>query len=201
MMKRQATVGIAALGLSMLSLVGIQTTAFAQQASFPVRTKNYRVPLVRAFDACTAPTLTVTGANLPSGGCVASNTATDDSVSMRKGKVLVKPTGKISLSGAGFTVGDALRVRLKLRVTQKMVDTNMGSNQTVTFSDVTVDCPPAPDAFTVRLNGSVHKTIELGSCLSPTFNLARGDIEVLAASVVNVDTSKAVGVPGVVIRP
>jgi hypothetical protein len=163
----------------------------------PERTKNFDVKMVRAMDACTAPTLTVTDAGMPAAACPQTNSITDDVLTMENAKLRLTRSGKIRLLGKGFTVGDTLRLRLILRVTQQNVTTNMGL-QTVTFQDVTVDCPPAPDAIPVKLNGSISSGFELGACLSPTSGLQLGNIEILEARLLNTGNGRAVAAPGVV---
>jgi hypothetical protein len=195
--QRVATVA----GAAFLGLVTSVQGSFAQ-AAFPVvkRTKNLDTSLVRAMDECTAPTLTVMSAGMPAAACPQTNAITDDTVAMQKCKLWVRRNGKLRLLGRGFTVGDALRVRLTLRVTQQDVTTDMGV-QPVTFSDVTVECPKAPDAWTVKLNGSVSAFIELGACLAPDSGLQLGNIEILDARVINVLNGRVLAAPGIMVRP
>jgi len=187
-------------GATLLGLTVSVQVGFAQ-VSLPDarRTKNIDSSAVRAYDQCTAPTLVVTDLGMPPAACPVSNVVTDDTLSMIKCKIWVKKNGKLRLLGRGFTVGDALRLRLTLRVTQPNVTTNMGI-QAVTFSDVTVDCPKDPDAWIVKLNGSVSEFIEVGACLAPDSGLQLGNIEVLDAQVLNVLNGKVVAAPGVLVQ-
>lgn len=170
---------------------------FPQQS----RTKNLDVWLARAMDPCTSPSLGVTAPALPPTACPAANTVTDDTVGMSHGHLRITRSGTIRLKGRGFTIGDALRVRLTLRVTRQDVTTTGGPGQAVTFSDLTVDCPPAPDAFLVKINGSVSGRTELGACLgTPLSGLALGNVELVDVSVVNALTGQPVATPGLVIN-
>src|SRR5262249_21717534 len=139
--------------------------------------------------------------NVPNGDCLQANTATDNMVGMRFAKMRVTQRGRVGLFAQGFTLGDALRIRLTLRVTQRTNQTKHppGSNKKITFPDTTVDCPKAPDAFLARPNGAVVGRTDLGACLAPFNNLNMGNIEILGASLINVNNAnKAVGVPGIV---
>jgi hypothetical protein len=92
-----------------------------------------------------------------------------------------------------------------LRITRRGTVTKHppGTNQTVTFTDVSVDCPLSPDAFTVRPNGAVGASTDFTACLAPNTGLAAGttfpnNIEILGASLVSVVTGKEMGRTGVV---
>jgi hypothetical protein len=116
----------------------------------------------------------------------------------------VSKTGKIRVYGRGFTFGESVRVRLVLRVTRQGVATKHPpkSKATVTFADVTVDCPAAPNAFVVRPNGAIIGATDLNTCLAPNNNLGGGtgvnNIEVIGASLVNVANGKELARSGVV---
>jgi hypothetical protein len=119
---------------------------------------------------------------------------------MKFTRLQVTTRGRIALFGTGFTVADALRVHLKLRITKKGMATKhpLGINN-VTFQDVLVDCPQPTDAFLVRPNGAVVGSTDLAACLSPNTGLAQGsaNIEVLDVSLINVANGKIVAVPGI----
>lgn len=190
------------LGAAILAS-GMAGSAQAQQ--FPKTAKRFSVWMARAFDECTPGTLSVLGSGVPNSGCVASNTSTDSSTSMNLAKVLLTSAGRIKLFGRGFTFGDVVRVRLELRVTRRNVLTKhpASTNATVTFSDVTIDCPPSPDAFAVRPNGAIVASTDLQSCLSPYGNLATGspnpnNIEILRASIVNAVSGLEIARSGIV---
>lgn len=151
--------------------------------------------LARAMDECTAPTLTVLTPNLPAAACPQANAVTDDTLTLTTMRLIETQTGRMTLYGRGLALGDALRVHLNLRVTRTGVTTNLGT-QDVTFSDVSIDCPKAPDAFVVGTLGTVLGTTALSACLDPNAGLAQGNVEILDASVVNVINGETVAVPG-----
>ena len=189
-------VGVAFLGL----VFSVQAFAQASFPTVPRRTKNFDVSMVRAMDECTSPTLIVTSPNMPLLACPQTNTVTDDTLGMQKAKLRITKSGKVRLLGRGFAVGDTVRLRLTARTTRQNVTTNMGTGS-VTFSDVTVDCPLDPNAIPVKLNGSISITFELGACFAPTTGLALGNIEILQARLVNVANGSAFAVPGVQTKP
>jgi hypothetical protein len=189
----------AAVGLFALVVVGGQADG---QVNFPTRrTKGFSASLVRSYDACTTPSLTVTSAGMPAAACPATNALTDDTVTMQSAGLRVTKSGKIRLLARGMTIGDVVRVRFTLRVTRNDVDTNLGSGQSVTFQDVTVDCPKAPDAFAVKLDGTVSARAELGACLAPSSALALGNVEILDAQLVDVINGRVLAAPGILHRP
>jgi len=201
---RGKVVGLSAAGgLVALLLAG---SAGAQTLpNYPKRAPAYDTWMARAFDSCTPAGLTVTSpTNVPSSGCLAANSVTDSALPYNFARLRVSKTGKIRLYGRGFTFGESVRVRLVLRVTRKGVSTKHPpkSNATVTFADVTVDCPASPDAFVVRPNGTVVGATDLNTCLAPNNNLGGGtgvnNIEVIGASLVNVATGKELARSGVV---
>jgi len=151
--------------------------------------------MARAMDECTAPTVTVTTLNLPASACLQSNTVTDSTLSLNSLRLLVTQTGRMRLYGRGMALGDALRLRVTLRDTRTGITTNLGT-ENVTFSDVVVDCPKAPDAFVVGTLGTLLGTTALSACLGPNAGLAQGDVEILDASVVNVINGDTFAVPG-----
>lgn len=204
MMRRFGT----CLAVATLGFLGFGAApAVHAQAAFPTKAPQVKFWLARAMDPCTPSGMTVIGAGLPTSGCLQANSVTDGTSTMKYGRIRVTKNGRIALSGNGFTFGDVFRVRLQLRVTKKGLTTKnpVGTNQTVTFVDQTVDCPPAPSAFTVRPNGTIASSTELASCLSPNTGLAGGttptqpnNIEIVDASLVSVLTGKIVARPGIV---
>ena len=196
MKKRRVQLAAVVTVIGVVSLALSARAAYAQ-ASLPTRAKNFSTWLVRVMDECTAPTVTVLDPGLPAAACPQANTVTDNALGMKKMKLRVTTRGKIVLNGTGFRVGDVLRVHLKLRITRTGVNTNVGDGESVSFTDLTVDCPKAPDAFAARLSGAVVGSTELGACVAPTSGLAQGNIEVLDASLVNVVSGKTVARPGV----
>lgn len=198
-MSRTAQLAVKAAGASVLVLVLVAQAALAQ-APFPVRTKNFFAWLVRGMDECTAPTLTVMSPGMPAGACPQTNTATDATLTMQSAKLRITQSGKIRLLGRGMHVGDSVRLRIQVRVTQQNVSTDMGSGS-VTFSDVTADCPSPPDAFIVKLNGSISGRADLGACLAPASALQNGNVEILDARMINVANGLTVAAPGVLVKP
>jgi hypothetical protein len=200
MMKKQGLrVAVVATAIGLLSLLVATHPAVAQQANFPRLARGFSSWLARAMDQCTAPSLSVV--NPPGAGvaCPQTNSVTDSALGMRFGKIRVTAHGRIGLFATGFTLGDALRIRLTLRVTQiaGQVKHPPGSNKRVTFPDLTIDCPKSPDAFLARPNGALVGRTDLGACLAPFSNLQHGNLEILDAELINVNNMKTVGIPGV----
>jgi len=176
----------------------VHTPSAGAQVAFPKLARGFGSWMVRAMDQCSPSTLSVTTPGLPTGGCPPTNTVTDDTLGLNFMKLRIAQHGGISLFGTGMTLGDALRVRITLRVTKTGMTTKHppGTNQTVTFVDQTIDCPKTPDAFLVRPNGSVAGRTDLGACLAPASGLAVGNLEILDVSLVNVMNGRIVAVPG-----
>jgi hypothetical protein len=150
------------------------------------------------MDPCDPATLSVVSpTNLPLGGCAQANTATDDALGETFAILRVTELGKIALVGTGFTFADTLRVRLVIRVTRSGIDTSVGSNQNVTFMDRSIECPRAPETFSVRPNGLVAGSTDLGACLAPDMDLNRGNLQILDASLIDTANGRVMAVPGV----
>ena len=200
-MKKQFQLTVAGVTIAVMSLSLMASSASGQQASFPRVARGLTTWMARAMDQCNPATLSVVTPNLPSGGCLQTNSVTDGTLGMKFAKLRLNQRGRIGLFGTGFTLGDALRVRLTLRVTRGGMNVKHlpgpGTNKRVTFVDTTIDCPKAPDAFSARPNGAVAGSTDLAACLTPTTGLASGNIEILDASLVNVATGKIVAVPGI----
>ena len=192
----------AAIGMVLGGVLAVQPV-LAQTAPFPTAARRYLAWMVRAMDECAATTVSVAGGqNLPAAGCVQTNSLTDSSITMKLARLSIsKVTGKLTLFGRGFTFGNRVSVALKLRVTKQAQMTTIpaGSN-TVTFEDVSIQCPNAPFWFVARQNGAIGGSVKLSDCLTqsglPT-GLASGNIEVLDAALVNVDSGKVFARPGV----
>jgi hypothetical protein len=208
-MKKQVQLALAGAAIGVMSLVAVTHSASAQQAPFVKLARGVNTWMARAMEDCTSPTITVSTVGSPTSGCLQANgDLTDDTMTMATARVnVVNSTGKIALRGTGFQFGDTLRVHLKLRITKQGVGTP-GGPKNITFGDVTVECPQAPDAFPVRPNGAVIGSTTLAACLSPNSlpgcttpssctGLATGNIEVLDLSLVNAVTGQIVAVPGV----
>jgi len=185
-------------GMTFLLLMGLAAGARAQ-APFPSFARGYIAYMGRAMDECTVPTLTVSApANLPSDGCPQTNVTTDDQASMGFARVYLRQTGKIIVVGGGFLNPQNVKLEMTLRVTRQAVNTNMGP-QTVTFPDLTVQCPTI---ITSQPDGSVYnQTLTLASCLGLNSGLASGvsNIQVVGVALLNADNGDEVfGRPGIV---
>jgi hypothetical protein len=201
MKKQGLRVAVVATATGLLSLSGmIHPAAAAQPVSFPRLARGFSAWMARAMDECSVPTLSIVSpASAPHVACPQMNSTTDNTLSMRFAKMRVTARGRVGLFGTGFTLGDALRLRLTLRVTQiaGQVKHPPGSNKRVTFPDQTIDCPKSPDAFLARPNGAVVGRTDLGACLAPFGNLQHGNIEILDAELINVNNGKTVAIPGI----
>jgi len=196
-MRKRVHVAIAATAISLVSFV-IPAGTSAASVAFPRLARGLSTWLVRAMDQCNPAIVSVVAPNVPSNGCVQSNAVTDDQLGMTFAKLRVSQRGRIALFGTGFTLGDVLRVRLRLRVTKNNLSTkHPPATNRVTFADDTVDCPKSPNAFAVRPNGAVAGSTDLGACLSPNSSLAQGNIEIIDSALVNVMNGKEVAKPGI----
>ncbi|GBD25147.1 hypothetical protein HRbin30_00462 [bacterium HR30] len=192
--------------LVMVSFVGVLASTVGAQTlpSYPKKAPAFDTWMARAYDSCTPSGLTVVSpTNVPNTGCLSSNSVTDSVLPYNFARLRVAKSGKIRLYARGLTFGESVRVRLNLRVTRQGVSTKnpTKSSTTVTFADVTVDCPASPNAFVVRPNGAIVGATDLNSCLQPYPNLGGGagtnNIEVLGASLINVATGKEFARAGV----
>ncbi|GBD25146.1 hypothetical protein HRbin30_00461 [bacterium HR30] len=206
------------LASAMASVVLGSGVAYAQVTGFPTKAIRYSTWLARAFDSCTPSGLTVVSpTNLPSGGCFATQSdplpppggSNPAGATMTFGRLDVRRfpgtggQGKVKLLAFGMQNGQRVKVRLTLRTTRSGVGTKnpTKSNQLVTFQDVTVDCPVGPtNCFVANPRGVVLGSILLDQCLSqnsqPT-GLAKQNVEILDAEVVNCDDGNVVARPGI----
>ena len=197
-------------GWTLLLVGALLWAAGASAQTLPDYAKKaplYDTWMARAFDSCTPSTLTVLTSGLPAnGGCLAANSVTDNALSMNFARLRVSKSGKIRLYARGLPFGESVRVRLNLRVTRKGVSTKHPpkTGATVTFADLSVDCPASPNAFKVRPNGAIIAKTDLAACLAPNSGLAGGttpnlaNVEVLGASLVNVANGKELARSGIV---
>ncbi|MCX8073407.1 MAG: hypothetical protein N3C12_13290 [Candidatus Binatia bacterium] len=190
----------------------------AQVSGFPTRAIRYSTWLARAFDSCTPSGLTVVSpSNLPATGCFATHSdplpppggTNPVGASMTFGRLDVRRfpatggQGKVKLLAFGMQNGQRVKVRLTLRTTRSGVTTKnpSGSNKLVTFQDTTVDCPIGPsNCFIANPRGVVLGTILLDQCLTQNSQppgLARQNVEILSAEVVNCDDGNVVARPGI----
>ncbi len=172
--------------------------AFAQTVAFPTAARGYTAWMARAMDECTPGGLTVVSPGSPTAGCLQANSTTDDQTTMAYARLVITAhSGRILIFGAGFTPGLRAKLQLKARVTGSNVGTKhpFGLNH-VTFQDVTVQCPNTPFGLTVRPSGVLVGSLTLSDCfMSP--GLARGNIEILDAALLNVDNAnKVIARPG-----
>jgi hypothetical protein len=190
-------------------------SASAADSRFPTRARNFSTWMVRAFNQCTPGSLSVFGAGVPSSGCVA--TVSDDlppgdplGASMKYSRLTVRRfpgssggEGKIILTGRGFQPGQRIAVRLTLRTTRSSFATKHPPtvNSPITFADTTIDCGnQSAGCFGAHANGAIIGRQSLVDCLTqngqPT-GLANENVEIVAASLVNCDTTDTVAVPGI----
>ena len=128
-MKKQSMRAAVVSGIGFLSLAVLAQGAFAF-APLPTTGRSFTSYLVRAYDDCTAPTLTViSNPNDPSAACLMTNVTTDDvppgspeGATMKWARLTVTKfpssgggQGKIQLVGVGFQSGQRVAVQLTLR--------------------------------------------------------------------------------------
>ncbi len=206
-MKQRRTIrGFVATAISLAALMATVQSALAQTQPAPRIARDYEVWLARAMDPCVltndgpGPTVTVVStSNVPAFGCLQQNTATDSNIGLNFARVRVSQRGRVGLFAGGLTVGDLVAVRLDLRVTRAVNKTKHppGSNKSVTFTDLPVVCP----SFAARPGGAVAAATDLATCLGANSGLAATggtNIEILDAALINANTGKVIGVPGVV---
>lgn len=162
--------------------------------------------MARAVDECNPATISVTSPNVPGGGCLQANTVTDSGITMSFARVIVNArSGRILVFGRGLPFGARVTLQLTLRVTRGGINVKHlpgpGSNKRVTFEDQVVTCPnlsSSPFGFPVRPSGALLGTADLASCLGvANSGLSAGNIEVLGAELVNLDTGKVFARPGI----
>jgi len=188
---------------TLVSAVAAVNVAEAQTIpAFPTIARKYTVWLARAMDKCTLNQLTVVGGSVQ--GCVAENTDTDNTVPMSFARLTVTPrSGRVTVFGRGLTFGNRVQVQLTIRVTQVGLQTKHppGNNTNVTYQDHLVTCPPPatnPFGFPVRSNGVILGVSNLVDCLGmSSAALATGNIEIVDAALINLDTGKAFARPGI----
>jgi hypothetical protein len=188
----------AAIGIFVGGALAVQPV-LAQTAPFPTAARNYTAWMARAMDQCSPTTVSVVSTpGLPTTGCYQANSTTDSVITMKYARLTVSSkTGKLALFGSGFPFGARVTTQLTLRVTKRTQATKHPPGpKTVTFEDVTVQCPNTPFWFVARPNGSVLGSVRLSDCLT-TPGLATGNIEILDSALINVDTGKVFARPGI----
>jgi hypothetical protein len=192
------------VAVTALIAMGTLVSAASAVVEFPRKASYYRIWFVRAMDECTAANaVDVRGPfpNLPATGCLQANTETDDAVPMGFARLLITHTGKIAILGGGFPFGVRLGLALTLRVTRRVAEVRhpAGSNKRVTFEDVTIQCGNTPFGFRPSPAGRLAGVTTLSACLGSSLSdLAVGNIEVVNASLINLDTGKVFATAGVV---
>lgn len=221
---------------AVISAVSLMAVAVLAQGAFAIAPfgtvgRSFTSYMVRAYDDCTAPGISVvSNPSDPGGGCLMANTVTDDvppgsptGATMKWARLTVTKfpsngggQGKIQLVGVGFQSGQRVAVRLTVRTSHiegKVKQHNLGTkgpgtNKFLTFEDATVECGPGPltgamcsgEVFTARPNGLVAGSTTLSSCLTTNglpVGLAKGNMEIVDAALVNCDTGKVFAVPGI----
>lgn len=193
----------------------------AQTAPFPTLARSYSAWMARAMDQCNPAVVSVISpasppGAIPSSGCLQANGATTDTTvspgaTMSWARVVVKATrthlGKIALTGKGFHGGQRMQVSLSLRVTKANQATKHppATNSSVTFKDIEIHCGnnATTGCFTANLRGGVAASMALSDCLaqnSQPGGLAQGNIEILDSALLNCDTGKVIGKPGMLIK-
>lgn len=206
-------------GICLAVLFGVAPVAsLAQHPFFPKRAPRFSSWLVRAFDLCTPSGLTVTTANLPSSGCLAT-TPSDPfpppigtnplGAPMKLGKLDVRRfplaggQGRVKLFMTGLQNGQKVKVRLTVRTTRAGVNTKHPpkTNALVTFADTIFECGnQISGCFVANARGVVLGKQTIDSCLTQSSQpkgLASHNLEVIAAEVVNCDTGNVVARPGI----
>jgi len=175
-------------------------TQFALGAAvvLPKLAEPYTTWLSRAYDPCTEPAVSVVSVHLPSGGCVAANVSTDNSVKMKMGRLSVGLRGKVVLLMTGATVGDEVNVQLMLRVTLPAKASQYTGTKPVTFPDQSVVCGP----FTASWSGAIIGSTTLSACLGSSSGLAAAtggftNIEILGAQVTKQGDNLPIATSGV----
>ncbi len=197
-MKNVRLVGLVAA--TVLLSMGLRTQSARAQVPY-AKASAYSVDFARAMDEC-IPANSVTVVN-PGAveACPQTNSATDNGttgvisahLTVRRGTNGVS----VRLSGSGFNPAGHLSLELTLRTTNTAISSPSPASKT--YEDTTTRCFTPP--ITVQANGrfSVHTT--LVSCLTQSSNLpavlGTGNIEILDAALINTDTNKVVGVPGI----
>jgi hypothetical protein len=185
----------------------------------PKIARSYTTWMARAFDQCNPATLSVVSPGLPTGGCAASHTVTDDMNRCDFAKLTISGTpAKIRLLARNCLCGSRIRVELSLRVTKPNVTTKQKGLSDVTFEDRTIECGPlpgppngsgndSPNGYFTALSGkcssafpcpsgfcgNVATSMSLADCLGNSLKgLSTGNIEILDAALLDADNGNAV---------
>ena len=193
----------AAIGLMVGGALAVQPV-LAQTAPFPTAARRYSAWMARAMDPCNPTTVSVvSGQGVPTAGCFQANVATDSSITMKTARLAFNSrTGKLTVYGTGFQFGSRVAAQLTLRVTKKnQSKLHPPGLASITYEDVTINCPNSAFWFVARRNGSLAGSINLSDCLAANgeaTGLATGNIEILNSALLNVDNSfKVFARPGV----
>jgi hypothetical protein len=168
------------------------------QVPFANPARAYTSWMARAMDECTSPSVTVTSPGLPTAACPQVNVATDSDLLMRYTRVAFSSrTGSVRVVGTGYQAGARVKVQMTVRVTKPNQSVLPSGTKSITFPDVTAQCPTGAFGIPVNLNGGLQGSFKLADCL-PSSGLATGNIEVLDLALINVDTGEVLGHPGFV---
>jgi hypothetical protein len=207
----------AIVGSALLGTVLMTAESARAQAPYVGKATVYQVKMVRAMDECTGPFITVVN---PGGtqGCAQVNVITDTNTAggltaIAQGNLKVSRRGGsgrgayIRFTGKGFApVGTDVAVQLTLRVTNTL-GTPVGSK---TYEDTTIICGEliggsCGNFSTVLSNGQVRLRQSLDDCLAAnglsSARLGEGNIEIVESALINCDTGKVAGRPGILQGP
>lgn len=190
--------GIAGVAAGMLV---VSSAMAAEPFDSKLQAAVYNTKLVQAQDECASPTTMIGGVD----ACAPANVDTASGETFSVGKLLVKSTAgtsqvlailKSSSNGENKKNlnGKHLAVRLTLRVTKRTTTT--APTDPVTWVDQTLTCA----TVTVGSNGNMlFKNQLAGSGCNLDLDLASNDYEkeIVSASIIDVDSGKAIAVPGV----
>jgi len=183
-------------------LVVASSASAAEPFDSKLQAAVYNTKLVQAQDECASPTTSIGGQD----ACAPANVITSSGQTFSVGKLLVKSAAgtsqvlailKSSSNGENKKnlAGDTLRVRLTLRVTKRTSAT--APLDAVTWVDQVLNCAPV----TVPSNGNFLFKNQLAGALGCGLDvdLANNgyEKEIVAASIIDVGSGKAIAVPGV----
>lgn len=203
--------------LGIFGVVALGAIVILPQAQAQVnqvaRATSYRVQLVRAYDECVGPGITIVNPGSVA-GCAAANVDTDDEVmNMTRGNLAIIPNSRlgavIRLSANGVS---PTTVPVGLQLTFRTTNTlGLPPATTKTYEDVTIICGDTAgtvcgNSTAIKSNGRVQLRTTLADCLAANglnSNLLAGSqsgIEFVDAGLVNCNTGEIFAVPGVKLK-
>lgn len=186
----------AIVGGVLLGLTSLTQPLHAQLAPFPRFARFYSTWFARAMDQCTTNNVVIGAPGQPSGGCLQANGNTDNVMTMGFTKLFLSRRGRVTLVGVGYPFGARVKVGLVLRVTRSLPTKGL-----VTFADVPVVCPPSSFGFVATQRGILVGSTTLAACLGASLQGLvdqPSNIEVVDASLINVDNGKVFAKPGLI---